>query len=131
MLAGLDLDMAYDATNFVKGWPVESASEQPGLEAAEFARLQQFEYVNLLDAIGGGDSSNGVPQVAKDVVHALTPSRVALAKSALYDTMVLTFRNAYEGGAAYATPVPFDAAYHAAAYKLASLALIVMADFAA
>ncbi len=69
LLAGLDLDMAFDAHNFVKGWPVDSASDKPGMEAAKFANLQQFEYVNLLDAISGGDASNGVPMGAFCSLH--------------------------------------------------------------
>ena len=128
--------MAFDAATFVDGFPAATATRGAGMAAAEFARLQYWEYLNLLEVLAGSDASSGVPQVAKGAVAARMTPPLALARDALSDTLVNAFRAAYEGrdggaGGAFAPAEPFDARMHAAAHALARLAVVVMADFVA
>ena len=57
-------------------------------------KLLLRESVNFMEVLAGGDSSNGVPRVAKSEVDAQSPVLRA-AKSALYDTLLLNFVKAY------------------------------------
>jgi hypothetical protein len=135
--------MAFDAQGFVHGFPASTASKTVGMPQAEFDELQQWEFLNLLEVMAGGDASNGVPMVAKATVERMTTPNVLLVKQALRDTMVLAFRCAYEGKPGHSVgrdasdlgpfppAEPFDPTMHAAAHALLRLAVIVMADFAA
>ena len=143
LVSALDLDMAFDAQGFVHGFPASTASKTVGMPQAEFDELQQWEFLNLLEVMAGGDASNGVPMVAKATVERMTTPNVLLVKQALRDTMVLAFRSAYEGKPGHSVgrdasdlgpfppAEPFDPTMHAAAHALLRLAVIVMADFAA
>jgi len=130
LLAGLDLDMAFDAGNFVDAFPVEKASGKVGMERDAFERLQQWEYLNLLEVLAGSDTTSGVPQVAKEAVKKSTTPAISLVKTALTDTLVLSFRHAYEGSH-FPSPAPFHPHFHKAAHALIKCAILIMADFAA
>lgn len=123
--------MAFTADTFVNGFPIETATRDVGMAADKFESLNFWEYLNLLEVLAGGDSSNGVPQVAKAGAKAASTPATILAKNALVDTLVLAFRAAYEGGSSFTEAEPFDASMHTAAHALLKLAVIVMADFAA
>jgi len=123
-LGYLDLDMAFDEATFVDTW-----GEGGALAAEEYTHLLKREHLNFMEVLSGGDSTSGVPAVATAEVAG--QSKVLLGvQTALYDTLVLGYLNAYTGEERY--PVaPFDAGLHAAAYDICRLAVVVMADFIA
>ena len=78
----------------------------------------------------GGDSSNGVPQVAMAAVQEQGPLLHGV-RCCLYDTLALGYLDGHGDGDGAAAAAPFDAQLHAAAYAVLKLAIIVMADFVA
>ena len=79
--------------------------------------------------ISGADTTSGVPPVAQKVVEAQSED-LRLAKTALYDTMMLAYISAYEGNTE--CPVaPFDATMHAGGYAIIKLAIICQAEYVA
>jgi hypothetical protein len=88
------------------------------------------ESVNFIEVLAGGDSSNGVPQIARAVVDAQS-ANVQAAKTALYDTLILAFAEEYNQQEEGKSSFEFDPQLHAAAYAMCKLAVIVMADFVA
>ena len=92
---------AFDDATFVDTWATDNAANAanaavpaPENSAAAHDRLLLRENVNFMEVLAGGDSSNGVPQVARSVVDAQSPE-VQGAKSALYDTFTLSYIRAY------------------------------------
>lgn len=153
LLGYLDLDMAFDQATFVdpakaasvkaaveeeeevEGEEDESAAES-SISDLEWDRLLLREAVNFMEVLAGGDASSGVPAVAQAAVAAQGP-RMHAVRAALNDTLILSFRNAYESDTAavrsedvYPT-TSFDKSLHEAAIAVCKLALITMADFVA
>ena len=155
-LSYLDLDMAFDDETFVDTWKATGAAagDESPKEAATAAAadgdddgegdkeeahkkrrkahddLLLRESVNFMEVLAGGDSSNGVPQIARAVVDAQS-ANVQAAKTALYDTLILAFAEEYSQQEEGESSFEFDPQLHAAAYAMCKLAVIVMADFVA
>jgi len=72
-----------------------------------------------------------VPQVARSEVDKRTSPELAGVKSALYDTLLLSFSRVYVDRDDSAAAQQVDEELHAAAYAMCKLAVIVMADFIA
>ena len=87
------------------------------------------ENANFMEVLAGGDSSNGVPQIAKVAVEA-QDTAVQTCKTALYDTFLLAYQDAYSGRGE-SSDSNFDPELHTAAYAVCKLAVIIMADFVA
>jgi len=129
-LGYLDLDMAFDETSFVDLWaPEGNRGTAVGASAEEFTKLLQRENAEFLEVLCGGDSTNGVPQVAMQAVEAQGPLMHA-ARCCLYDTFALGYLDGH-GDEIGAKAAPFNAQLHKAAFAIVKLAIVVMADFVA
>jgi len=140
-LSYLDLDMAFDDKTFVDPWdaPAFSATHAEdgrvasagdlGIGREAYDRLLLRECVNFMEVLAGGDTSNGVPMVAKATVDA-QGARLHAVRAGLYDTLVLGYLRGYHDDDAYPAAM-FHPVMHKAAYAIAKLAVVVMADFVA
>jgi len=149
-LCYLDLDMSFDDETFVDIWAPKEATNSNNCEKSNgdasptttglsqktaHDALLARENANFMEVLAGGDSSNGVPQIARTVVDSQT-SEIATAKAALYDTLIFSYQKAYkhqppEGGAVLESSTLYSPELHKAAYAICKLAIIVMADFVA
>jgi len=93
-LSYLDLDMAFDGASFVdtRSW---TDTFGHGAQPEEHDALLAKEAANFMEVLCGGDASNGVPQVARSEVDKRTSPELAGVKSALYDTLLLSFSRVY------------------------------------
>lgn len=147
MLGFLDLDMAYSADTFLTvrtataSCHEEQEQEQQehehepgvtvGISEEDFNVIMWKEYVNLMEVLAGSDASSGVPQVARATIDQHSTPATQGVKSALHDTLILAYMDAYNDRQhAYSGEV-YDADLHAAAYSVMKLAVIVMAPFVA
>ena len=155
-LSYLDLDMAFDEKTFVDTWAsgydtsnrsessteenlgnerVRRSSSSSSSDVKQQARKERHdkllarENANFMEVLAGGDSSNGVPQIAKVAVEA-QDTAVQTCKTALYDTFLLAYQDAYSGRGE-SSDSNFDPELHTAAYAVCKLAVIIMADFVA
>jgi hypothetical protein len=99
-----------------------------GQSDAEFKRLLLFENINFQEVLAGNDSSSGVPMVSREAIRASSSPVLDNLKSALYDTLMLSYLRGYTGEGASFT---FDAELHRAAHCVIRLAIIIMADYCA
>eukprot|EP00930_Biecheleria_cincta_P047396 TRINITY_DN32849_c0_g1_i1.p1 TRINITY_DN32849_c0_g1~~TRINITY_DN32849_c0_g1_i1.p1 ORF type:complete len:627 (+),score=110.64 TRINITY_DN32849_c0_g1_i1:53-1933(+) len=132
-LGYLDLDMAFDDKTFVSVYGKGSPKGTVGSSEEAHALLLKREHINFLEVLTGGDTTSGVPMVAKDEISKHPKfAELEAVKSLLYDTLAMGYLNAYEGEAACRLPVAeFDQDMHRMAHLLIKLAIIVMADYIA
>eukprot|EP00658_Telonema_sp_P-2_P021113 TRINITY_DN1838_c0_g2_i1.p1 TRINITY_DN1838_c0_g2~~TRINITY_DN1838_c0_g2_i1.p1 ORF type:complete len:574 (-),score=138.39 TRINITY_DN1838_c0_g2_i1:231-1952(-) len=128
-LGYLDLDMAFDDQSFVSVYGKNAPKGTVGIPAAEHDVLLRREHVNFMEVLAGGDTTSGVPQVAKEQVGK-QPVACELTKAVLYDALVLGYLNAYERDETMAL-APVDEKQHRLARLLIKMAIMVMADFVA
>lgn len=127
LLCMLDLDMAFNRSSYVS-----METGEVGQTVEEFNRLLWYENCNMLEVLMNCDCSSGVPMLALGHVEQAVGERpsLQLVKSALYDTMALSYLRGYSGDDCY--PVcAYCPLLHRAAHSLARLAITVMADFVA
>ena len=67
---------------------------QAGISKASFDALLEYENVNFMEVLAGGDTTSGVPKVAQDVVGH-QPNAIKMLKTALYDTFILGYLCGY------------------------------------
>lgn len=125
MLGFLDLDMAYSAETCLSvGKDSESSS------GADFDVIMWKEYVNLMEVLAGSDSSSGVPQIARGAIET-QDSKIRGMQSALKDTLVLAYIDAYNGSQRACLGEEYNPDLHAAAHCVAKLGVMVMAPYVA
>ena len=122
--------MAFDDATSVSVYGKGAPKGTVGTPAAEHDLLLRREHVNFMEVLAGSDTTSGVPMVAKSVVEGHS-EEVVIAKSLLYDALVLGYLNAYNGGAGAFPVAAFDADLHRTAHAVIKLAIMVMADFIA
>jgi len=129
-LAYLDLDMAFDDKTFVSLYGKGSPKGTVGTSAADHDHLLLREHVNFMEVLAGSDTTSGVPMVAKTLVEKY-PDVLKIAKSLLYDGLILGYKAMYEGPSPLHPVAAHDADLHRAGHAAIKLAIIVMADFIA
>lgn len=130
-LGFLDLDMSFDDETFVSVYGRASPVGTVGSDQAAHDVLLQREHLNFMEVLAGGDTTSGVPMVAKAEVdeHCI---ELRLASSLLHDTLILGYLEHYTADSvAIASTATIDKDLHAAAAAIIKLAIIVMADFVA
>lgn len=132
-LGYLDLDMAFDDETFVSVYGKGSPKGTVGSSEEAHALLLKRERINFLEVLTGGDTTSGVPMVAKsEIMKHPKFLELEAVKSLLYDTLAMGYLNAYDGEVGGKLPVAeFDEDMHRMAHLLMKLAIIVMADYIA
>jgi hypothetical protein len=128
LLSYLDLDMSYISDWFLN--INKNDSVKVGLNEEEFTSIKWKEYVNLMEVLAGSDATSGVPQVAKSVVSGHSKV-IQGVKSALNDTLILAYMDAYNNNRHPHSGEDHDPELHDAAYSIIKLGMIVMAPFIA
>ena len=84
-----------------------------------------------MEVLAGSDASSGVPQVARSTIANQSTPVIQEVKSALHDTLILAYMDAYNNKHHAFSGETYDPELHAAAYSIIKLAVIVMAPFVA
>jgi hypothetical protein len=131
-LSFLDLDMAFGEEEMIQ--VTQEADSEPRSGSAMFSNILWREYVNMMEVLAGNDSSTGVPNAALSVTQSYSPV-LRSVQSALSDTMVLAYQEAYQchqsNDRKRGAVMDYDEELHQAAYCLLELAIIVMAEYIA
>lgn len=107
----------------------DAADGPPPAATESYDRLLLRESVNFMEVLAGGDTTNGVPMVAKATVESQGPILQAV-KAGLYDTMMLGYLHGYHDDDAFPR-ADADLQLHKAAYAIVRMAIVVMADYVA
>ena len=128
ILAFLDLDLAYSAETFIGLNTTDHVTA--GISKEAFTSIAWKEYVNLMEVLAGSDATSGVPQIALSTIQKQNPVFEGV-KSALSDTLVLAYIDAYNENKHTFSGEIYDEDLHEAAYCIMKLAIIVMSPFVA
>ena len=129
-LGYLDLDMAFTKESYVD---LKSPEGSASISDTRYAELLEFESGNFRASLAGAGGSSGLrmPREIAGWEHDASKRTVMALRSALYDTMLLSFDAAYRGDDTSGVAATFDPTLHEAGYEMIKLALICQAQYLA